>query len=127
MMLMYETFDDKDNTSSITSKLPFDMNENPSKIMCFLIVDNEEDIYALVQSCDNSDHNNDSVSSSNIGQRKPNAEPILHVIPVDSFGHQIMVIEDDASIVEQFVTADLKVGVTVVTPHAKYWPNQFLS
>jgi len=44
---MYEPSDDEDDTSSTTSNLPFDVNENPSKIMCFF-VDNDADIYALL-------------------------------------------------------------------------------
>jgi len=36
VMVMYEPFDDDDNTTSTTSKLPFDIHKNPSKIMCFL-------------------------------------------------------------------------------------------
>jgi len=35
VMVMYEPFDYKDGTSSTTSELPFDMNENPSKFMFF--------------------------------------------------------------------------------------------
>jgi len=84
------------------------------------------DIYALVHSCDNSDHDKNSCLfqhwSKEFQYSRSNAEPILHVIPIDSFGHLVLVIEDAASIVEQLLTADLKVGV--VTPHAEYWTNK---
>ena len=36
VMVMYEPFDNDDDTTSTTTELPFDINENPSKIMCFL-------------------------------------------------------------------------------------------
>jgi len=81
--------------------------------------------------CEKTDHDNDSCLfqhwSKEFQYRGHKTEPILQIIPMDSFGHQILVIEDDESIVEQLKTADLKVGVTVVTTHAKYWPNKFLS
>jgi len=62
-----------------------------------------------------------------IQYRGHDAGPILQVIPIESFKCQVLVIEDDASIVEQFKTVDLKVGVTVVIPCKEYRPNTFLS
>jgi len=97
----------------------------------FFVVEDESDIYALVQSCDNSDHDKDSYLSS-IGQKNFNTEdpmlnPCCNAVPVESSGHQVLVIEDDASIVEQLKREDLKVGVTVVIPCDEYWPSTFLS
>ena len=97
----------------------------------FFVVESKPDIYALVQSCDISDHDEDSCLfqcwKEEFQYREHYAEPILWVVPVESFGHQVLVIEDDASIVEEFKTVDLKVDVTVVIPHEEYWPNTFLS
>jgi len=38
VMVMYEPFDGEDDTILTTCKLPFGVNENPSKIMCFLFL-----------------------------------------------------------------------------------------
>ncbi len=69
----------------------------------FFVIDNEAESYALVQSCDDNDHDNDMCLfhcwSKEFHYKGPNAEPILQVIPVDIFRCQILVIEDDASIV----------------------------
>jgi len=55
-----------------------------------------------------------------IKYRGHNAKPILHAVPIESFGHQVLVIEDDALIVKQLRREDLKVGVTVVIPCDEY-------
>jgi len=90
----------------------------------FFVVDDKADIYALVHSCEISNHDKDSCLfqhwKKEFQYRGPNGKPILHVIPIESFGHQVLVIEDNASIVEQFKIVDLKVGVTVVIPHDEY-------
>ncbi len=124
-MVMYEPFDDNDNISVTSLELPFDVHENPSKIMCFFVVDDDSDIYALVQSCDNSNHDDkDSCLfqhwTEEFQYRGHVAKTILRAVPVESFGHQVLVIEDDASIVEQLRREDLKVGVTVVIPCDEY-------
>jgi len=60
VMVMYEDDDYSDSEDDDTENL-FDRNENPSKILCFFVVDDSEEIHALVQSCHISDHKQDSI------------------------------------------------------------------
>jgi len=95
------------------------------------VVDDESDIYVLVQSCDNSNHDKDSclfqLWTKEFQYIGSNAEPMLHVVPVASVECQVLVIEDDASIFQQVKREDLKAGVAVVIPCNEYWPSTFLS
>ena len=63
--------------------------------------------------CEISNHDKDSCLfqhwKKEFQYRGPNAKPILCVVPIESFGCQVLVIEDNASIVEQLKTVDLKV------------------
>ena len=99
--------------------------------MCFFVVDDEQDTWALVQSCCESNHQNDSILfqrwSKEYTARIQSVEPMLRAVPVDSFGCRIFVVEDDHSIIETIPTKNLKAGVMVVTPRHSYWPSQFLS
>ena len=121
----------EDDPELVKLSLPFHCHENPSKIMCFFVVDDEQDTRALVQSCCESNHQNDSILfqrwSKEYTARIQSVEPMLRAVPVDSFGCRIFVVEDDHSIIETIPTKNLKAGVTVVTPRDSYWPSQFLS
>ena len=61
VMVAYESdFDLKDDPDLVQLSLPFYCHDNPSKIMCFFVVDEEEETCSLVQSCCDSNHQNDS-------------------------------------------------------------------
>jgi len=49
-MEMYGNNDDSDSEEDIREN-PSDEIENPSKILCFFVVQGSEEIHALVQSC----------------------------------------------------------------------------
>jgi len=62
VMVTYDAGDDTSITSDdVNNALLFHPDKNPSKIMCFFVPDNEEDAYALVQSCQTSNHYHDSI------------------------------------------------------------------
>jgi len=131
-MVSYESdYDVEDDPDLVQLSLPFHCRDNPSKIMCFFVVDEEEETHALVQSCCDSNHQNDSCLfqrwSKEHTARVQCVELMLRAIPVDSFGCWIFVIEDDHLIFETIPTKKLKAGVTVVKPRDTYWPSQFLS
>jgi len=58
-------------------------------------------------------------------QRGNIVQPILHFVPVDSFGCSILAIQDDKSVSEMSTTKQLQDGITVVTPHEE-WPKNVL-
>jgi len=127
---MYDVGDDTSITSDdVHNALPFHPDENPSKIMYFFVQDNEEDAYALVQSCQTSNHYHDSIlfqrwTKEFIG-RVQYFEPMLHLVPVDSFGCCIFVIEEDHTIEEMVPKQVFKAGITVVTPRKTHWLGLF--
>jgi len=102
----------------------------PSKVMCFLVLPQDDTIYAIVHSTIPSNHENDSILferwelENTIGiQRdgKRTVIPNLHVVDVDSFGDPILAVED-------YTTTELESNsehamVTIVLPFAKAWPN----
>jgi len=94
-------------------------------------VDDETETRALVQSCCDSDHQNNSCLfqrwSKEYTARVQCVEPMLCAIPVDLFSCWIFVTEDDHLIIETIPTKKLKARVTVVKPCDTYWPSQFLS
>jgi len=59
-MVMYENDDDSESDDESTENL-FEKNENPYKILCFVVVEDSEEIHALVQSCHKSNHKQDSI------------------------------------------------------------------
>jgi len=132
VMVAYESdFDLKDDPNLVQLSLPFHCCNNPSKIMCFFVVDEEEETCALVQSCCDSNHQNNSCLfqrwSKEHTARVQCVEPMLRAVPVDSFGCRIFVVEDDHLIFETIPTKKLKAAVMVVKPCDTYWPRQFLS
>jgi len=62
VMVMYDAGDDTASVDSevVKNAFPFHHDENPSKIMCFFVMDEEDEVNALVHSCQTSDHSNDS-------------------------------------------------------------------
>ena len=132
VMVAYESdLVPEDDPELVKLSLPFHCHENPSKIMCFFVVDDEQDTRALVQSCCESNHQNNSILfqrwSKEYTARIQSVEPMLHAVPVDSFGSRIFVVEDDHSITETIPIKNLKAEVMVVKPRDSYWPSQFLS
>jgi len=62
VMVVYESdLVPEDDPELVKLSLPFHFHENPSKIMCFFVVDGEQDTRVLVQSCCESHHHNDSI------------------------------------------------------------------
>jgi len=133
VMVMYDAGDDTASVDSevVKNAFPFHHDENPSKIMCFFVMDEEDEVNALVHSCQTSDHSNDSTlfkrwTKEYIG-RVQYFEPMLRVVPVDAFGSRVLVVEDNHSILETVPKQQLKAGITLVTPRESHWPQQFLS
>jgi len=94
-------------------------------------MDDDTDIYALVHSCNDSTHKNDSILfqrwMKEYIDRRLFVEPVLRVVPVDSFAIPILVIEDNNTVYKTIPKKGLQGGITVVTPHESHWPNHFLS
>jgi len=106
----------------------------PSKVMCFLVLPQDDTIYAIVHSTIPSNHENDSILferwelENTIGvQRdgKRTVVPNLHVVDVDSFGDPILAVEDYT--ITELESNSERAMVTVVLPFAKAWPNKFMS
>ena len=62
VMVMYDAGDDAASVDSkvVKNAFPFHHDETPLKIMCFFIVDDEDEVHTLVHSCQTSDHSNNS-------------------------------------------------------------------
>jgi len=132
VMVAYESSDDSIiSEESIKNALPFGPNDNPSRIMCFFTINDNVDVYALVHSCNDSTHENDSILfqrwTKEYIDRRHFVEPVLRVVPVDSFVIPILVIEDDNTVYETIPNKGLQGGITVVTPRESQWPSHFLS
>jgi len=97
VMVMYEDDDDSDSEDDDKENL-FDRNENPSKILCFLVVNNTEEIHALVQSYHVSNHERDSILfqqwKKEYVRRGNIIQPMLCFVPVDSFRCSILVLKN---------------------------------
>jgi len=102
--------------------------------MCFLVLPQDDTIYAIVHSTIPSNHENDSILferwelENTIGiQRdgKRTVIPNLHVVDVDSFGDPILAVEDYT--ITELESNSERAMVTVVLPFAKAWPNKFMS
>jgi len=128
VMVMYEDDDNSDSEDDDTENL-FDRNENPSKILCFFMVDDSEksmlwyNLVTLVII-------NKIPFFFNYGKkeyvRRGNIfQPMLCFVPVDSFGCSILVIEDNRSISETSTIKQLQDGITVVIL-CEEWPKKFL-
>ncbi len=95
----------------------------------FFVVEDSEEIHALVQSCHKSNHEQDSILFQRWKKeyiRRGNIfQPMLHCVLVDSFGCSILVIEDNNSINETSTMKQLQDGITVVIP-CEEWPKKFL-
>jgi len=59
-MVMYKNDSDSESEEEYTEIL-FRRNKNLSTILCFFVAEDSEEIYALVQSCPLSDHEQDSM------------------------------------------------------------------
>ena len=96
------------------------------KFSVFVVQDSEE-IHAFVQSCHISSHEQDSIlfqQWKKVYVRRGNIfQPMLHFVPVDSFGCSILVIEDNRSISETSTMKQLQDGITVVIPHEEWQKN----
>jgi len=92
----------------------------------FSVVQDSEEINALVQSCHVSSHEQDSILFQRWKKeyvRRCNIfQPMLHFVPVDSFGCSILVIEDNKSISEMSTMKQLQDVITVIIPHEE-WPK----
>jgi len=53
--------------------------------------------------------------------------PVLHVVPVESFGERVLVVEDDLTVRETIDQKSIEPGCTLVLPRQEYWAKQFLS
>ena len=94
--------------------------------MFFVVDGDSEEIHALVQSCHISSHEQDSILfqlwKKDYVRRGNIFQPMLHFVPVDSFGCSILVIEDNRSISETSTMKQLQDGITVAIPHEE-WPK----
>ena len=100
----------------------------------FFVLPNDETTYALVYSTKHNSHENDSILFERweLDQQTkllPNGErsilPNLHIVDVDTFGDQILVVEDYT--IRELSENNKKATVTVVLPFAKEWPNKFMT
>ena len=86
---------------------------------------------AVVQSCKENDHKNDSIlyqrwekeTDNVIGGRK---QPWLHMVTVDAFGDHVLVVEDDLSMKESEVIRENHPGCTLVLPWQEWWAKQIM-
>jgi len=126
-MGMYKN--DDSNSEEEHTEIPFHRNKCPSNILCFFVAQDNEEVHALVQSCHLSNHEQDSILfqwwSKEYVRRGNIFQPMLHFVPVDSFGCSILVIEDDKSISEMSTIKQLQDGITVIITH-KEWLEKFL-
>jgi len=95
----------------------------------FFVVEDSEEINVLVQSCHISSHEQDSILfqwwKKEYVRRGNIFQPMLHFVPVDSFGCPILVIEDNRSISEMSTMKQLQDGITVIIPREE-WAKKFL-
>jgi len=89
----------------------FPANEYPCKIFCFLKFHDNDEIVAIVQSCQENNHENDSIlyqrwkeTGHAVGGR---TQPWLHMVPASPFGEHVLVIEDDPSMKESEVRKEI--------------------
>jgi len=83
----------------------FQDDKFPSKILCFFIVDKKPDVYAIVQSCIARDSEQDSIllqcwEKEYIRTLPQSYAPVLHAVPVESFGEHVLVVKDDSAVRE---------------------------
>jgi len=120
-----EELEEKDETY-------FQDDEFPSKILCFFVVDKKPDIYAIVQSCIARDREQDSIlfqhwEKEYIRSVHQTYAPVLHAVPVESFGERVLVVEDDSAVREAIDQKNIEPGCTLVLPREAHWAKQFLS
>jgi len=112
-------------------KYCFQPDEYPCKSFGFLKCHANGEIVAVVQSCKENDHDNDSIlyqrwekeTDNVIGGRK---RPWLHLVTVNAFGKRVLVVEDDPSMKESEVTRENHPGCTLVLPQQDWWTKQFM-
>jgi len=110
----------------------FQDDEFPSKILCFFVADKQPEIFAIVQSCIARDHKQDSIllqrwEKEYVRSLHQNYTPVLHAVPVESFGECVLVVEDDSAVREAIDQKNIEPGCTLVLPRQEYWAKQFLS
>jgi len=50
----------------------------------------------------------------------------LHAVPVESFGQQVLVVEDDPVVHESIHQKEYEPRCTLVLPRDEYWAKQFI-
>jgi len=98
----------------------------------FFIADKKPDVYAIVQSCIARDSEQDSIllqcwEKEYIRSLHQSYAPVLHVVPVESFGEHVLVVEDDSAVRESINQKNIEPGCTLVLPRQEYWAKPFLS
>ena len=135
---------DDDSVTSETSC--FESSWYPSKIVCFYrdpLADRDENLFALVHSCIDTDHNQDSVlfqrwqkeytvdhHLTGLHQRRGGEGSVLRSsirkVPVEALALPVFVVEDTPGLREVFYDNTEFNGITVVKPRASHWPEKFL-
>jgi hypothetical protein len=110
----------------------FQPDEYPCKIFCFLKRSDNNEIFAVVQSCKENEHEDDSILYQRWQKEFEDvvgggSRPWLHIVPVDSFGDRVLVIEDDPSLKELEIKRQQNAGCTLVLPREEWWSHQFIS
>ncbi len=92
----------------------------------------ETGYYAIVQSCIGRDIEQDSIllqcwEKEYVRALQQSYAPIIHAVPVESFGECALVVEDDPAVREAIDQKNVEPGCTLVLPIQVYWVKQFLS
>jgi len=108
----------------------FQDDEYPSKILCFFHANNDPEVHAIIQSCENRNCELDSILTQRWTKefRRTSVshhEPVVQAVSVDSFGQHVLVVEDDLILRESIHREELLEGCTLVLPRDDFWPNQF--
>jgi len=128
--------DDDDDVSNHDmqnkEEMYFQNDEFPLKILCFVVVDKEPEIHAIVQSCIVRDSEQDSIllhqwEKEYIRTMHQTYSPVFHVVPVESFGERVLFVEDNSTVRETIDQKSIEPGCTLVLPRQEYWAKQFLS
>ena len=125
----------------------FDPSWYPSKIVCLfrdpLTNDTEDNLFALVQSCEESNHELDSVlyqrwekeytvdNRLTCTHKRHKGEgsvrrPTIRKVPLEALACPVFVVEDTPGLHEVFYDDRDFAGITVVKPRATNWPKHFL-
>jgi len=125
---MYENDDDSESDDENTEN-PFEKNENPSKILCFLLLKTVKKYMHWYNHVTKA-ITNKIIFCFNIGKKNTSEEVIFSnqcciVFQWIHFGCSILVIEDNNSINETSTMKQLQDGIAVVIP-CEEWPKKFL-